>query len=51
MFEDELPQNIQTAIANPDVEDGDENLYVKGGDGIAGVIQLFGKEDLLNASL
>ena len=51
LFEDELPQNIQTAIANPDVENGDENLYVKGGDGITGVIQLFGREDLLNANL
>jgi len=51
LLEDELPQNIQTAIANPDVENGDESLYLKGGDGIAGVIQLFGREDVLNANL
>jgi|TARA_R100000479_G_scaffold176508_1_gene131587 hypothetical protein len=51
LFDDELSQDVQSAIANPDIENGDERLYVKGGDGIAGVIQLFGKEDLLNANL
>ncbi len=51
LLDDELPENIATAIANPDVENGDENLYIKGGDGIAGVVQLFGREDVLNANL
>ncbi|PVW14239.1 DUF4270 domain-containing protein [Marixanthomonas spongiae] len=51
LLQDELPPNIQTAIENPDVENGDENLYLKGGDGIAAVIQLFGKEDELDANL
>jgi len=51
LLQDELPQNIISAIENPDVENGDENLYIKGGDGIAAVIQLFGTEDNLNANL
>ena len=51
LLQDELPQNILSAIETPDIENGDENLYIKGGDGIAAVIELFGKEDNLNANL
>ena len=51
LLQDELPQNILSAVENPDVDNGDENLYIKGGDGIAAVVQLFGNEDNLNANL
>ena len=51
LLNNELPQNIATAVENPDIENGDENLYLKGGDGIAAVVQLFGNEDNLNANL
>lgn len=39
-----LPQSIQTALDNPNTETGNENLYIRGGDGIISVVQLFGKD-------
>lgn len=42
---DPLPQQIQSALENADEENGDENLYLKGGDGIMTVINLFGKDE------
>jgi len=43
-FENELPQQIQTAISNPNIQTGDENLYLRGGDGIISIVELFGKD-------
>lgn len=40
-----LPQPIQTALDNPNTETGNENLYIRGGDGIISVVQLFGKDN------
>lgn len=42
---EELPQQIQTAIENPNIQTGDENLYLRGGDGIISVVELFGKDN------
>jgi hypothetical protein len=44
-FENQLPQQIQTAIENPNIQTGDENLYLRGGDGIISVVELFGKDN------
>ena len=44
-FNNQLPGQIQTAIANPNIEIGDENLYLRGGDGIISVVELFGKDN------
>lgn len=35
------------AIANPNMSTGDENLYLKGGDGAMSIIELFDKTDLI----
>lgn len=43
-FENELPQTIQTAVENANTQTGDENLYLRGGDGIMSVVELFGKD-------
>lgn len=43
-FQNQLSQEVQTAIANPNIETGDENLYLRGGDGIISVVELFGKD-------
>ena len=47
-YENELPQSIITEIENPDIINGNENLYLRGGDGIISVIELFGQD--LNAN-
>lgn len=44
-FENQLPQQIQTAISNPNIQTGDENLYLRGGDGIISIVELFGKDN------
>lgn len=44
---DPLPPAIQTAVSNPNDVQGEENLYLRGGDGIISVVELFG-EDLDN---
>ena len=43
-FENELNPQIQTALENPNIETGEENLYLRGGDGIISVVELFGKD-------
>lgn len=44
---DLLPNHIQEAISNPNISHGDENLYLRGGEGFMAVVELFG-EDLDN---
>lgn len=44
-FTNQLPTQIQTAVDNPNVETGNENLYLRGGDGIISVVELFGKDN------
>lgn len=43
-YDNQLPQQIETAIANPNTEIGEENLYLRGGDGIISVVELFGED-------
>lgn len=43
-FKNELPQSIKTALEDPDTENGEENLYIRGGDGIISVVELFGPD-------
>lgn len=43
-FTNTLPQEIQTAITVPNVEDGEADLYLKGSDGIISIINLFGPD-------
>lgn len=43
-FNNILPEQIKTAVENPNIETGNENLYLRGGDGIISVIELFGKD-------
>jgi hypothetical protein len=35
------------AVSNPDMSTGDENLYLKGGDGAMSIVELFDKTDLI----
>ncbi len=44
-FQNQLPQQIQTAVDNPNIQTGNENLYLRGGDGIISVVELFGKDN------
>ncbi|MBK5212650.1 MAG: DUF4270 domain-containing protein [Flavobacteriaceae bacterium] len=44
-FQNLLPLQIQTAVANPNIQTGNENLYLRGGDGIISVVELFGKDN------
>ncbi len=44
-FKNQLPQQIQTAISSPNIQTGDENLYLRGGDGIISIVELFGKDN------
>lgn len=51
---DEVPSGIMDKITNPDIDNGEENLYIRGGDGILSVVELFGKTDrkkILNGEL
>jgi len=43
-YENELSPEIEAALSNPNTEEGEENLYVRGGDGILTVINLFGDD-------
>lgn len=47
-YENNLPLSILTAVTNPNVSDGEETLYLKGGEGIATIIDLFGGDDNQN---
>ena len=44
VFDNELSPEVASAIASPNVSEGEENLYVRGGDGIITVINLFGED-------
>jgi hypothetical protein len=44
VFDNELSPDIAAAIANPNTLEGDETLYLRGGDGIMTVINLFGED-------
>jgi hypothetical protein len=44
VFNNELTPEIASAIANPNTLEGEENLYLRGGDGIITVINLFGED-------
>ncbi len=44
-FQNELPGPIKIAVENPNIETGNENLYLRGGDGIISVVELFGKDN------
>ena len=46
VYNNELPQNIIEGIENPDIINGEESLYIRGGEGIITVINLFSGEDL-----
>lgn len=46
-FQNNFPKAINQAIRNPDTENGEENLYLKGGEGALGIIELFGTTDVL----
>lgn len=39
-----LPHHIESALANPDTINGSEKLYLRGGDGIITVVNLFGED-------
>lgn len=39
-----LPQHIQSVVENPNREQGEENLFLRGGEGIMTVVDLFGPD-------
>ena len=39
-----LPDYMQADLDNPNIESGNNNLYLRGGDGIISVVELFGKD-------
>lgn len=43
-FENDLNPAIASHLANPSINEGEENLYIRGGDGIISVIELFGED-------
>lgn len=44
IFDNELSPEVASAIESPNVNEGEETLYVRGGDGIVTVINLFGED-------
>lgn len=44
IIENELEPNISSALLNANNTQGDERLYVRGGDGIISIIELFGED-------
>lgn len=46
-FENDLSPDVASALANPNITEGEENLYIRGGDPIISIVELFG-EDLDN---
>lgn len=46
-FNNTLNSNISSDLNNVDQVNGEENLYLRGGDGIMSVIELFGTEDAI----
>ncbi len=45
VIENNIPLDILSDLATPNTVDGEENLYLKGGDGIISVIELFGPDN------
>ena len=45
VFENNFPQEILSDLASPNTIDGEDNLYLKGGDGALAVIELFGPDN------
>ncbi|MBT8275206.1 MAG: DUF4270 domain-containing protein [Bacteroidia bacterium] len=43
-YDNTIPADISEELANPNITDGEERLYVRGGDGIVSVIELFGPD-------
>jgi len=43
-FENNVPQEILGNLENPNINEGEETLYVRGGEGIVTVIDLFGED-------
>ena len=43
-FENDLNPDVASALANPNITEGEETLYIRGGDPIISVIELFGKD-------
>ncbi|MCW5518368.1 DUF4270 domain-containing protein [Aureitalea sp. L0-47] len=43
-YEDDLPVNIRQDLFEQNLQEGEERLYVRGGDGIISVIELFGPD-------
>ncbi len=44
VYDNELPMDISDDLSNPDIVNGEESLYLRGGDGIVTVIDLFGED-------
>ena len=44
VFEDDIPNEIEDALTNADVSEGEETLYVRGGEGALTIIELFGPD-------
>lgn len=44
VFEDNIPAEIETALATANVTEGEETLYVRGGEGALTIIELFGPD-------
>ena len=45
VFKNNFNTDIASELFNPDFENGEETLYVRGGDGVVTIIELFGKTD------
>lgn len=45
VFDTNVPANIIAALGNPDTQNGEERLYVRGGEGIVTIIDLFGQDN------
>jgi hypothetical protein len=45
VYDNEVPAEITAALENPNTIEGEESLYLRGGDGIATIIDLFGADD------
>tara|TARA_R110002049_G_scaffold161178_1_gene326169 strand:- start:1871 stop:3460 length:1590 start_codon:yes stop_codon:yes gene_type:complete len=44
VYENSLPGPIESALSEPNTVEGEENLYVRGGEGIVSIIELFGED-------
>jgi hypothetical protein len=46
VFKNHLTPSISASLFNPDINNGEETLFVRGGDGIITVVELFDKTDI-----